>query len=120
MEYFCVVKKFFWVLIILAVVSCKKEENIPEGILSEEQMVSLLIDVHIAQGAIRELRLGTDSAAYLFKVFERESMLKHNTKDSTFYKSYSWYLDHPEQMFEIYAAVVDTLSLRESLARRSD
>ena len=80
----------------------------------------MLIDIHIAQAAIQDLRLGTDSAAYLFKVFERESMINHNAKDSAFYKSYSWYLDHPEQMFEIYAAVVDTLSLRESLARRSD
>ena len=114
------VKKYFWVLIILAVFSCKKEEKIPEGILSEEQMVAMLIDIHIAQAAIRELHLDTDSAAYLFKVFERETMLKNNAKDSAFYTSYSWYLDHPQQMYEIYTAVVDTLSLRESLARRSD
>ena len=113
-------KKIFWILIILTVVSCKREEKIPEGIMSQEQMVSVLIDIHIAQSAIQNLRLGTDSAAYLFKVFERQSLSEHGTKDTAFYKSYSWYLDNPEKMFEIYAAVVDTLSLRESLARRTE
>ena len=113
-------KNIFWILIILTVVSCQKQDEIPEGIYNEQQMVAMLIDIHIAQAAIRELHLDTDSAAYLFKVFERETMLKNNAKDSAFYTSYSWYLDHPQQMYEIYTAVVDTLSLRESLARRSD
>jgi hypothetical protein len=104
----------------LAVYSCKKEEKLPEGIMNEEQMVSMLIDIHIAQAAIQDLHVDKDSGAFLFKVFERESLLKNNAIDSAFYKSYSWYLDHPQQMYEIYTAVVDTLTLRESLLRTSD
>lgn len=110
-------KKIFWILIILTVVSCKEEEKLPEGMMDQEEMVAFLIDLHVSQAEIQNLRLETDSAAYLFKVFERYNLEKHGMDDSTFYKSFSWYLDHPQQMYDIYTAVVDTLSLRESLSR---
>ena len=113
-------KKYIWALFILAVISCGKEDKLPEGLMDQENMVSFLIDLHTAQSAIQNLRLDTDSAAYLFKVYERQILEEYESEDSVFYKSYSWYLDHPQQMYEIYTAVVDSLSLRESLARRTE
>lgn len=113
-------KKIFWILIILTVVSCRKEDNLPEGYMDEVEMIAMLIDLHTAQAQIQNLKLQPDSAAFLFNVFERQIMAERNSKDSIFYESYSWYLDRPEQMLNIYTAVVDTLSLRESLARRAE
>ena len=113
-------KKIFWILIILAVVSCKKEEKLPEGYMDQSQMVAFLIDLHTAQGAVQNLKLKPDSSAFLFNAFEKKLLNDHNVADSIFYLSYSWYLNHPTEMHDIYTAVVDTLSLRESLARRTD
>ena len=113
-------KKIFWALIILTVVSCKKEEKLPEGYMDQTQMVAFLIDLHTAQGAVQNLKLLPDSAAFLFNAYERKILNDHQVVDSMFYLSYSWYLDHPDEMHNIYTAVVDTLSLRESLARRTD
>ena len=113
-------KKIFWALIILTVVSCREEETLPEGYMSKEEMASFLIDLHVGQSTIQTARATRDSAAFLFKVFERHILEKHGTDDSTFYKSFSWYLDHPDDMYEIYTVVVDTISLRESLSRRAD
>ena len=113
-------KKNFWALIILTVVSCSKEDKLPEGYMDQVDMVAFLIDLHIAQASIQNLKLQPDSATYLFNVFERQILEEHNSKDSVFYKSYSWYLERPEIMLDIYTAVVDTLSLRESIARRTE
>jgi len=84
------------------------------------EMVAFLIDLHTAQAEVQNLKLQPDSAAFLFNVLERQILDDHNSEDSVFYKSYSWYLDRPDQMLDIYTAVVDTLSLRESLARRTE
>ena len=78
------------------------------------------MDLHVAQSMIQNLKFHPDTATYLFNVLERQVLEDHNSEDSIFYKSYSWYLDRPDQMLDIYTAVVDTLSLRESLARRAE
>ena len=88
--------------------------------MDEVEMVAFLIDLHTAQATIQSLKLQPDSSAFLFNTFERQLFEDHNALDSIFYQSYSWYLDRPEQMLEIYTAVVDTLSLRESIARRKE
>ena len=104
----------------MTVVSCSKEDKLPKGYMDDVEMVAFLIDLHTAQAEVQNLKLQPDSAAFLFNVLERKILDDHNSEDSVFYKSYSWYLDHPDQMLDIYTAVVDSLSLRESLARRTE
>jgi len=74
----------------------------------------------VAQAEVQNLRIPADSSQFLFLVLERKLLSDHQLGDSIFYESYSWYLAHPEIMHEVYTAVVDTLSLRESLARRGE
>ena len=47
--------------------SCKDER--PDGVLSQEQMVALLMDIYVAEGNMTELRLERDSVLKIFKVY---------------------------------------------------
>jgi hypothetical protein len=111
-------KRIIWILIIPAVMSCSKYDKLPDDYLDKQEMVGFLIDLHLLQSQIQNLRLPNDSAEFTFLVLERELFDEYGYHDSLFYDSYSWYLNHPDQMFEIYTAVVDSLTLQQSLVRK--
>lgn len=83
--------------------------------MSEAQMIGVLIDVHLAEAKINQLRISKDSASKVFNIFEKDIFEKHQIKDSVYKMSYTYYLDNPKKMELIYNAVVDSLSLREQL-----
>jgi len=114
------VKKIIWILIIPAVLSCSNQDKLPDGFLSEKEMVTFLIDLHITQSKVQNLRLSNDSAEVLFMILEKDLMEQYAIRDTVFYESYSWYLDRPELMHTIYTSVVDTLTLRQSLLRTGE
>jgi len=108
------VKKFFLVLL-LAAASCKgPAEEIPEDILPKEKMVQVLIRIHIAEAAVGMKNLPSDSASKLYKSYQNKIFKEEAVGDSAYAKSYSFYVKRPELMDEIYGAVVDSLSLRET------
>jgi hypothetical protein len=108
------VKKSFLAIIILVAVSCGSDTP-SETIMGEEEMVNFLIDLHIAQASVQNLRLKADSAKTVFKVENKFLLAKHNITDSVFINSYNYYLANPEDLERIYSAVVDSISLRQSL-----
>ena len=85
--------------------------------MNKEAMVSYLVDLHLAEAGVSNLRLPPDTSEYIFKAFEVELLEKHNISDSTFLLSYNYYLEHPDELQEIYTAVVDSISLKQSLER---
>jgi hypothetical protein len=108
------VKKFFLVLL-LAAASCKgPAEEIPEDILPKEKMVQILIRIHIAEATVGIKNLPSDSASKLYKSYQNEILKEQAVDDSTYARSYSFYVIRPQLMNEIYGAVVDSLSLRET------
>ena len=113
-------KKIIWLLIIPAVLSCTEKDQLPDGYLTDKEMVEFLIDLHITQSKVQNLRLSNDSAELLFMILEKDLLEQYEIKDTLFYNSYSWYLDRPEMMHNIYTSVVDTLTLRQSLLRAGE
>ncbi len=111
-------KKLLFGIIILLAPACKSEAP-PEWVMSEEQMINYLIDLHLSEAAVQNLRLKSDSARVVFAVQEKYLLKKHNLTDSVFLKSYGYYLDHSEKLEEIYGAVVDSISLRQSLLKEA-
>ncbi len=113
-------KRIIWILFIPAVMSCSKHDKLPDEYLDKQEMVGFLIDLHLLQSQVQNLRLQNDSAEFTYLVLERELFDEYGYRDSIFYDSYSWYLSHPDQMHEIYTAVVDSLTLQQSLVRKMD
>jgi len=98
----------------LTAVACDKS-NGPEEIMSQEQMVSYLIQLHIAEAEVQNLRLKKDSSQTVFNIYEKHLLEENNLTDTLFTASYNYYLQNSSEMELIYEAVVDSISVRKSI-----
>jgi len=99
-----------------AVVSCEENSN-DDHILTHEQMVAYLIDLHLTEAKIQNLRIPRDSATHLFMLYKPKLLEAHHFEDTVLVISYNYYLRHPKEMEEIYTSVVDSLTLRLTLSK---
>lgn len=100
---------FLWAVVIS---SCGGEE-LPEGILSEKDMISIMLDIYLAEGKVNELRVKRDSALVIFDEYERMILGKYELTDSVYTNSLRYYYDHPLKLESIYETVLDSLNLME-------
>jgi hypothetical protein len=106
---------------IVTFVGCRRDATTaepPEQLLSQQQMVSFLIDLHLAEAKMNyaEVRR-SDSTEILFRNYEKHLMNRHGFTDSVYLKSYTYYLDNMELMNEIYDDVVDSLNVMSTLEK---
>ena len=112
--------KTLFFLAILILLGCKdRDSELPENIMSKDQMVALLIDFYGIEGKVKVLKQSQDSAETIFKIYEKELYEKHQTDSEQHLISYNYYLDHPKELNEIYVAVVDSLNLREKMLKKN-
>lgn len=112
-------KKSFLGIIILVAVSCSSDRP-PKTIMNEGEMINYLIDLHLAESAVQNLRLKGDSAKIVFAAREKHLFKEHNITDSLFINSFNYYLAHPIILEEIYSAIVDSISLKQSLLKEGE
>ena len=87
------------------------------GILKKEELVPVLVDIHLAQTVVGMNQVNdsshysvTDYSAYIFKI--------HGIKKETYDSSLSFYTAHPELLDEIYQEVINELSRKQGEAER--
>ncbi len=105
---------YLLMIMLLLLLRCSEGQR-PEGLLDHEEMVSLMIEVYLAEARISTRGIPRDSAAKLFEPFERSLIAKRGITDSTLYASYAYYLQQPDELERILDAVMDSLNLREQL-----
>lgn len=93
-------------------VRCGVEKK-PEGLLSHDQMVNLMVNVYLAEARLSTKGISRDSAAKLFAPYEAKLLEDRGLSDSVLRANYSYYLERPKELEIILDAVIDTLSLRE-------
>ena len=107
-------KRFFPLCLIgFLVFSCGKE-TVPEGILEEDKMVTVLVDIQLTEGIVSSLPISYDSSQVLYSLLERDVFIKHEVTDSVFTKSMVYYLEDAGKMDRIYARVIDSLVVLEN------
>ncbi len=97
--------------------SCKPrhEENevVPETILTEEQLVNVLTDAYLAEGAsginIKSVTGEKFDSTYLFNPLEDNHIEK-----AKFDSSMAYYTRHPKKLKIIYDKVLDKLSVAQA------
>ena len=106
------IKHLLFVGILAAFVGCVNHEvALPKGYLTEAQMLPIMVDIHLIEGARSgTLVLGDTNALpdYYAKIYQ-----KHNITDSAFKVNFAWYTEHPEKLKAIYEAVIVELSVKE-------
>ena len=92
----------------------------PSGVLSEDKMVNVLIDIQLTEGMVSALPIPYDSSQVLYSLMEKDVFLKHDVLDSVFVNSMLFYLEDAKKMDRIYARVIDSLVVRESLPAKDE
>lgn len=101
--------------ILFVVAGCRSEKR-PPGVLSKEEYAKFLVSVYVAEAKLNTYVITPDSAMKLFLPYQQSLEKKLNTSDSLIQRTYQYYLAHPEQLEEVYTAVIDTLNLMEQKA----
>ena len=90
---------FFSVLLYLT--ACKSND-VPNGIIEEKEMISLLTDVHIVDGAIYTVPQVSDSLYKYGRAKYVAVFKKYHTTDDQFQKSLKYYTTQPDRLQEMY------------------
>ncbi len=111
-------RKLFYpfILFLMIFFSCtKKPVTIPETVLSREEMVSVLVDIHLAQ-ALAGVNQFNDSAHYSLSDYSSSVFSRHHITREKYIQSLEFYTDHPELLDEMYTEVINELSKKQSEA----
>lgn len=97
--------------------SCSSDRK-PKGLLSEDKMVSVIVDIHLAEGFVQSLPIPYDSSRKLYPALERDVFEKHAVTDSVYLESFQYYLRDAVFMERVYARVIDSLTVVEKRAEQ--
>jgi len=107
-------KKILLVLAIGLFYACSQDDP-PKGLLSQDKIVEVLVDIHMAEGLASSLPIPFDSSRKIYPILEKEVFLKHDIPDSVFMESFEYYLRDAKVMEEIYSRTIDSLTIKEKL-----
>lgn len=86
----------------------------PAKLLPRDEMVRLLIDLHLTEARVEAARMQPDSARVLFRQQAKDLYQRHHTDETTFEESMRYYAIHGKDLEEIYGTVVDSISMRQA------
>jgi hypothetical protein len=91
-------------------------KHVPSDLLSKEQMIPLLVDIHLTEASLKlnqSIVLTKDVKLYYSSAYS-PVFIKHKTSPEQFESSIQWYTRHIDQLDEIYAEVITRLSKLET------
>lgn len=98
-------------LLFCFVLSCNYTKNkVPEDIIKKEIFITVLKEVHLAE-AIFELNKSkkVESVKQILDKTYAEIYLSHNIDKDKFEKTLFYYINHPEELEQIYSKVLKEL-----------
>tara|TARA_B100000287_G_scaffold196820_1_gene185933 strand:- start:1993 stop:2331 length:339 start_codon:yes stop_codon:yes gene_type:complete len=101
--------KYFFLLTFFIITSCQFEEK--QDLIDKKMMVQILIDMHLAEKSIENLKYEKDTLEALFHRKEIEILDKYSVSEELYRKSYSYYFFEPEELDKIYEVLLDSLLL---------
>jgi len=103
----------FIVIVMMAVISCSKPKpEIPKGVLTQKEMVPVLVDIHIAQAATGLYNAG-DTSLFKMNDYLPYILSIHHIDKAVYDSSVSFYTLHPEIMEQLYDEVINELSKKQ-------
>ncbi|MCE6989200.1 DUF4296 domain-containing protein [Dyadobacter sp. CY323] len=94
--------------------SCSEDEKPPQGTFTEEQMATILTDIHLAESRVNRLQLRSlDSSLMIFNKLKSDIWKKNKVDTLAYRESYNYYMSRPEIMTRIYEKVTKKIEIRE-------
>lgn len=103
--------KYFALLALLLTACIDRQAVLPEGYIGQQQMVDIMTDIHLVEGARSgTLLLGDTNTLpdYYAHIYQ-----KHHVTEAEFKTSFNWYAEHPEELKVVYEKVLVNLSKQE-------
>ena len=97
-------------MLLLLFASCENRYPKPKGMLSEDKMVDILVDVHLTEAILLNESSYGANADSLTPYFNARLFHKHQVSRETFERSLSYYTHHPEEMNSMYEKVFNRIS----------
>lgn len=107
---------FLSILVVICMACGKPRPEIPAGVLTQQEMIPVLVDIHIAQAATGLYSAG-DSIHFTMSDYIPQILALHHIEKSVYDSSISFYTLHPEIMQEMYDEVINELSKKEGEAK---
>jgi hypothetical protein len=103
-----------FLVLLLQLSGCTKEEKPPKNTMSEEQMAAILTDIHLAEARVNRLQLRSlDSSLMIFQKLKEDIWKKYKVDTLAYRESYAYYMTHPQFMTRIYEKVNKKIEIRE-------
>ncbi len=110
--------RYFAIAALIIFSDCsRKEVNIPNDVLSKQEIISVLVDIHLAQSAVNK-NLLTDSVRYGMKEYTPFILSSHHITKEKYETSIAFYTLHPDLIEEVYQEVINELSKKQGEAER--
>lgn len=106
--------QILFLFLILAIFGCEDEVlNKPENLVKEQQMIEMLVDIHLAEATYNRFRYDSimennSSINFYYSVLE-----KYQVPDSVFEQSFVFYASTPKNFEKMYRKVMNNLSQLE-------
>lgn len=105
--------RYLWTLLLgswLATACTNPADRKPAGLIEEEEMASILTEIHVAEARVSRLSLTSiDSSQIAYKHIEKQIFKKFAVDTAAYRKSYTFYSSHPADMEVIYKRVTENL-----------
>ncbi|MCH8903399.1 MAG: DUF4296 domain-containing protein [Bacteroidetes bacterium] len=112
--------RFTALLLIIAACGTNNTKDTHVNLLPEDQMISLLVDIHIAESAVQTFKLNSDSAKTYLRTYYRQIFEIHQIDPDDFFKSFDYYESNPKQFEKLYEQVMVEMSKKEALLNQKE
>ena len=92
----------------------KKASGNDDAIISKDEMVSVLVDMHLVEAKIKASQTSGYNQEYYLKFYFSSILKKHNITSEQFRKSLQYYQDDAVKMDKIYTDVVSNLTMYQA------
>jgi len=104
------------IIILFALISCAQPDYIPAGkkILSEEQMIPILIDFHLAEAGTQEGRIKKDSTVKHISTYYDHIYKLHEVSEEDFRKTFEFFVSNPYEFDALYEKINEQMKRGEA------
>jgi hypothetical protein len=109
--------RIFGLLVFISLLSaCHREKKTSgdDAIISKDEMVAVLVDMHLVEAKIKASQTSGYNQEYYLKFYFSSILKKHNITSEQFRKSLQYYQDDVAKMDKIYTDVISNLTMYQA------
>jgi hypothetical protein len=100
-----------FIVLILYFFGCSNDNNVPKGLLSEDSLVRIIVDMHLADAILIDPLVQQKQFVINKTKFYNAVLKKHCLTKEEFQKNINFYSDNPDRFDKVYEKVIEELTI---------